>query len=296
MMNSMNNDNQPPTQPVQQLAVSQNEAIKQPKKSNKTKVFVWIIILVLLAGNIALGYLYYTQSKEVTDLQKQLESAKQVKEEPVTDANATNAAKTSYTATVGKFSLSLPDNLVIIKKLDGGFEGGPATILQVTQVLDKEKGVVGSDNPFSEVKITAIPTTTFDSSRGIRIALCHIYFSKPVCLSYDVKPDAKPLMASLPKCMVLMALATLNGMFLKIMEIITELKWLAQTKNQVKQLLMKLLAALLLIKVYSTVTDFARLRGLSMSWPSSRRCSRHIVAPQLPLVVARTDLRFLGFL
>ena len=167
MMNSMNNDNQPPTQPVQQLAVSQNEAIKQPKKSNKTKVFVWIIILVLLAGNVALGYLYYTQSKEVTDLQRQLESAKQVKEEPVTDANATNTAKTSYTATVGKFSLSLPDNLVIIKKLDGGFEGGPATILQVTQVLDKEKGVVGSDNPFSEVKITAIPTANFEGSEGL---------------------------------------------------------------------------------------------------------------------------------
>ncbi len=188
MMNSMNNDNQPPTQPIQQLAVSQNEAIKQPKKSNKTKVFVWIIILVLLAGNIALGYLYYTQSKEVTDLQKQLESAKQVKEEPVTDANATNTAKTSYTATVGKFSLSLPDNLVIIKKLDGGFEGGPATILQVTQVLDKEKGLVGSDNPFSEVKVTAIPTANFEGSEGSNSFMSYI-FQQTGMSEYDVKPD-----------------------------------------------------------------------------------------------------------
>ena len=165
----MNNDDQQPTQPINQFSTNPDSTVatKQPKKSKKTKILVWLIIIALLAGNIALGYLYYVQTKEITDLKKQLDSAQQVKNEPATSAPTASDTKTSYTATVGKFTLALPDNYVIIKKLDGGFEGGPGTILQVTQFLDEAKGVVGSDNPFSELKITALPTPNFEGSDGL---------------------------------------------------------------------------------------------------------------------------------
>ncbi|MCA9345709.1 hypothetical protein KC871_03810, partial [Candidatus Saccharibacteria bacterium] len=108
----MNNDDRKPTQPINQFSTNPDSTVatKQPKKSKKTKILVWLIIIALLAGNIALGYLYYVQTKEITDLKKQLDSAQQVKNEPATSAPTASDTKTSYTATVGKFTLALPDN------------------------------------------------------------------------------------------------------------------------------------------------------------------------------------------
>lgn len=137
----------------------------EPKKSVKK----WLILLIvlLLVGLAALGFLYFRstedvsrQAGEISDLKAEIaaiESADTGSEAPAADPVEANCAGgSSYEAEIGKFSIDLDNPRVIIRELDAGFEGGPITRLAIGSCLVDENTVVDS-YPTDEVTIIGHP-------------------------------------------------------------------------------------------------------------------------------------------
>ena len=142
------------------------------KKRILVMVLVAVLVLALLGGA---GWYYYDSSNKVEDQKakiSELEAQIGVLEgRPAQDASAadeeeaeeavaaTCAGGSSYSATVGKFDLTLSDPNVVIRSLDGNFEGGPITSLSIGQCVEGQMNVVDS-TPTETVSITGHPSST----------------------------------------------------------------------------------------------------------------------------------------
>ena len=133
--------------------------VKVQKSPTKT-VLISLLIMLLAGGCGYLGYLYWQEKDNANNLQQQVntlnsqasvpqsnsaEEAVQVKNETV-----------SYTAEVGKFTIILPKDYVIIKNIDGGYEGGPVTELEIGEATSTPGVVIGNEG-LTTFKIRAIP-------------------------------------------------------------------------------------------------------------------------------------------
>ena len=147
-------DNQDDKSPVKDEAVDlgppametqvPDESAKPHKKRNKKMIMAWVLVVLLALTAGAFAWLYYTKDEssseqaEVTQPAEQNQSQSEDTEEPA-------PAMTAYTATVGKFSLKMDPEYVVVEKLDGGFEGGPATSVTIGTADSNTTGVVVTD-------------------------------------------------------------------------------------------------------------------------------------------------------
>lgn len=151
-----------------------SESSQAPKQdSPKTKGRLLSIILVgLLVCSIAVGgWLYYNahqtvqnQKSRISELKKELERRGIVVPvgdlipEPGEADSPACAAGSEYSAEVGRFSIALSNPNVIIRALDGGFEGGPVTQLSIGRCIEDQINVVDT-YPLYEIKILAHPSS-----------------------------------------------------------------------------------------------------------------------------------------
>lgn len=156
----------PPERPVEsgiqnthyQQPVSPPDLNIQPEKKSKTKMLIVISIVVLLLAAGGVGYfLLIKNSVEPTKENESVESTS-------TDAKPESTeqkTQISYSAEVGKFTLTLPSDYAIIKNHDGPGEGSKVTNLSIGKQLGT--GVIENETT-TEIKINAIPIVSADGS------------------------------------------------------------------------------------------------------------------------------------
>lgn len=101
------------------------------------KIAITLLCLVLVAATGAVVYLLKQEKSKVSQLNSQVASAnsevsslkaEQANEPAKSETPAVKQSQdTAYTAKVGKFTLTLPSDKVVVQELDGQTEGGPAT-------------------------------------------------------------------------------------------------------------------------------------------------------------------------
>lgn len=136
------------TNPVQQ---------KPPKpKKDKQKVIAWILVVLLAMTAGAFAWLYFTKDNQANEpVQEQAADDDSQTADADTGDDSADASKTVYEAEVGKFKLELDPTYVVIEKLDGPFEGGPASIIDIGETTTST-GVV-SLNPAQPFSLFARP-------------------------------------------------------------------------------------------------------------------------------------------
>lgn len=131
----------------------------QPEKRSsrkQLKIALSVVGMLLFAALAAfLTYLWqqndiHSLEQDKTQLSSELAKSKTGTAEKVEPQDSDN---TLYNAKVGKFSLTLPKNYVVIQLRDGGGEGGPATSLLLGESAS-EQGVVNSPQ-YDAVSISA---------------------------------------------------------------------------------------------------------------------------------------------
>lgn len=139
------------------------------KHGKLKKVLRGFLLLLLIAGLGVLGYLYYLSSSQVSKLEAEklsLSKSLDEKNKQLAGADGDSGAAAGsckagaeYQAEIGKFKVTLDSPRVVVRNLDAGFEGGPATQLEVASCLEDEKNVY--DNPpTQEVTILANPNVS----------------------------------------------------------------------------------------------------------------------------------------
>ncbi len=143
------------------------KAVPEKQKNKKVRIIYIILAIILAATLVAGGWFYYDLNRIIRDrnahisnLQNQL---RDLGVEPAGDEEKRGAAATcyggsAYTAEVGRFNLTLSNPNVIIRSLDGNFEGGPVTQLSVGRCVEGATNVADV-YPLSEVKILAHPSS-----------------------------------------------------------------------------------------------------------------------------------------
>lgn len=141
-----------------------NQPGQQNNKSraSKRKKFIIIavgVLLLLLIG--ILGYFYWI-GKENTDQNRSQTPQTNTGQNNTNSPPESTPAQATYTAKVGRFTLTLGELYYIIIDLDGPFEGGPATRLAIGTRSDEGQQTVFSAT-HSRVTIEAYPINEFDS-------------------------------------------------------------------------------------------------------------------------------------
>lgn len=147
-----------------------DESSVTPQTSNKKgagkkmRIFLTLAGVVLIIACGAGGWFYYEAWRTVRDQKVKIaELEKRIKELGDTPVGSSVASAecdggSNYAADIGNFEVTLSDPNVIIRHLDGNFEGGPVTQLSIGRCLDDETNVV-AQYPTTEVKILAHPTS-----------------------------------------------------------------------------------------------------------------------------------------
>jgi hypothetical protein len=141
------------------------QPVQQPTKRNVKKVGLYVLIAVLFVALVAVSFLYYQQRENILRFSSENEAlkAKDLKTKSQTQtAETTDTGSTTYTAKVGKFTLSLEGTYTIIRELDGVAEGGSATILEVARKSEAGNNVVDSA-VYDKLLIHSFPSSSFGS-------------------------------------------------------------------------------------------------------------------------------------
>lgn len=114
------------------------------KKSKKLIILSMVLVITLIATGV-LSYLYMLQKDETASLQKELDTKSASNIEKTTSSDSSvikDSGETTYTAKVGKFTLKMPSSYTVVQKLDGGGEGGEATVLNLAKKVNGDSNVV----------------------------------------------------------------------------------------------------------------------------------------------------------
>ena len=145
----------------------------KPGHGKKKMLIMLVVVVFVLSLFGGAGWYYFDASKKaddqkariselegrVSDLLARLTDAGLEVPDVVPDVDGDCSGGSSYSADIGNFGITLSDPNVVIRSLDGGFEGGPITSLNIGQCADGLDNVVDS-TPTTEVKITAHPAAT----------------------------------------------------------------------------------------------------------------------------------------
>lgn len=155
-----------------------NEQTEQSDKSQKIannshglQKWLWPIISLLLLGGGA--YIWWWQQQNVNNLSSKInELNSQIEARPTEEQPPAviNDPASTYTAKVGKFTLTLADYAIVVLH-DAGAEGSPYTSLLIANKTT-EPGVVTS-NTYSNAKLTAVQyglnNTTLDKAVALNL-------------------------------------------------------------------------------------------------------------------------------
>lgn len=129
----------------------------EPTKHEKRITLAWVLTIIMTLVTAVFAWLYFgkdaatPQPTEQTDQIDQNEPDDNGGEE-----EEATPAKTVYQAEIGKFKLELPAKYAVVEKLDGGFEGGPATSVEIGETSANTPNVVVT-KPGGDFKIFARP-------------------------------------------------------------------------------------------------------------------------------------------
>jgi hypothetical protein len=166
----------------------------KPSTGRKRKILLSLCSLILVAGLGTSIFLLNEEKQRANQFSDQAYGLLQEKAKNEADLKAAtenpelskiNEAQTVYKAEVGKFTLALPGKYYVIEKLDGTFEGEPATDISVA--INAGNGVIS--NPFqSNLSILAGANNFTDAqfSKYIKDKLkAHIDYKKTDNIKID---------------------------------------------------------------------------------------------------------------
>lgn len=136
------------------------DSTKPNKKRSVTlrKIILIILAIVLFATASTMGYLYWIERENNNKLQAQIDQKTPAKPAGNAGSPLLAPAQAKYTATVGKFTLTLGQLYYIVVDLDGGFEGGPATRLTIgTRESAGEQTIISPHH--ANVAVAAYPAS-----------------------------------------------------------------------------------------------------------------------------------------
>jgi hypothetical protein len=130
-----------------------NDTSNDLDKSKRALILVSIILFI-----ISIGFAYlYIQEKNNPQMVSDNFTAQNVDSNQPGDMQS-NA--TTYSSTVGKFQITLPEPYAIILRVDGPFEGGPVTQLQIGNILSAQNNTVEMPS-LGEITLTAVPSSNY---------------------------------------------------------------------------------------------------------------------------------------
>ncbi|MCU0667561.1 MAG: hypothetical protein MUF85_03005 [Patescibacteria group bacterium] len=150
-------DSEQKSKTTQKSATDNN--IHQTNNIKRVKLLVSVVILLCILFLTVTGLYIYEKNKKEIVVQKQVI----VQENKSDSGNELSDQKVSYTAKVGKFRIDLNDQYAIILRLDGSFEGGPATQLQVGEPLAGVKNSINLPS-LGEITINAVPASNYSNN------------------------------------------------------------------------------------------------------------------------------------
>jgi hypothetical protein len=156
------------------LNVQSNPTDSRPRRSRMSikRALVFVLFILMIGGLIALGMFSVQQRNKIGDRNGEITTLREKigalessgasspkSTESTGDDTASCTGGTNYTAEIGRFRIELNSPQIIIRKIDGGFEGGPVTSLQIGSCVTGETNVVDVF-PTNELNVLAHPSST----------------------------------------------------------------------------------------------------------------------------------------
>lgn len=129
---------------------------KEPSKHDKRIAVAWGLTIIMTLAAAGFAWLYYGKDETPQPIQQTDQTDQNAPTETGEEEEAATPTKTIYQAEVGKFKLDLSSKYVVIERLDGGFEGGPATSVEVGETSTNTPNIVVT-NPAQGFTIFARP-------------------------------------------------------------------------------------------------------------------------------------------
>lgn len=130
------------------------------QKSPLKSVVLLLGFLFLIAGNVLLGYLYYQQKQDANNLQQQivdLQATSNNQPQKTEGGDLSRSETISYSSKTGAYNLTLSADYTIVENIDGDYEGGPVSDIEVANTVDAYGVVISSIPP---TRVYSIPKTT----------------------------------------------------------------------------------------------------------------------------------------
>jgi hypothetical protein len=130
------------------------------QKSPVKSILLLLVFLVLIAGNILLGYLYYQQKQDANNLQQQignLQATTSTELQTEQGGDLSSSETISYSSKTGAYNLTISADYTIVENIDGDYEGGPVSDIEVANSVDTDGVVISSIPP---TRVYSIPKTT----------------------------------------------------------------------------------------------------------------------------------------
>lgn len=135
----------PPTRPA-----------KEPSKHEKRMVVAWALTGLMTLAAAAFAWLYYGKDEPVQPTEQTQQTDQSDQADNVDDEEEAEPVNTVYQAEIGKFKLDLAAKYAVIERLDGGFEGGPATSVEIGETSTNTPNIVVT-NPAQAFTVFARP-------------------------------------------------------------------------------------------------------------------------------------------
>lgn len=119
-------------------------------------VAAWVLTIIMTLAAAGFAWLYYAKDETVQPDTQTDQTDENDQTDEQEDEEEAEPAKTVYEAEVGKFKLDLASKYAVVERLDGGFEGGPATSVEIGETSNNTPNVVVT-NPAQAFTIFARP-------------------------------------------------------------------------------------------------------------------------------------------
>lgn len=122
----------------------------EPTKHEKRITLAWALVVIMTLATAAFAWLYFGKDKASPQPTEQTDQNDQNQPADIEDEEETGPDRTVYQAEIGKFKLEIDSKYAVIENLDGNFEGGPATELEIGNSSPTTPNVVvSSPVPFT---------------------------------------------------------------------------------------------------------------------------------------------------